>query len=1015
RWEKTVPRRVIGLKTLYGHFELHSTSVGCTPYRLVYGKACHIPLELEHKAYWALKNVNFNLKNTGDHRKLQLNDLNELRDQAYENSLIYKERTKKLHDDTIKNRIFNVGDQVLLFNSRLKIFSGKLNSRWSGPFTISEIYPYGTAKLIHPDGCNFKVNCHRLKHYHGGDSPPLKIPDDYPPMVEAFLCRILSWFSRPSDSPVPTRIVEGVVQPVAPTTVEQKLARKNELKARGTLLMVLPDKQQLKFNSHKDAKTLMEAIEKRFGRNTETKKVQKTLLKQQFENFSSSYSEGLDQIHDRLQKLVSQLEIHRVSLSQEDVNLKFLRSTESHNLAFVSSTTTDSTTDSVSAAVNVSVVGAKLTASTLPNVDSLSNVIDVDDLEEMDLKWQMAILTMRARSVMVQEPMIEAIKQKRNLQTFLSWLFHPLHPLPLLIMRDTALTTLRQKFETTKKERDDLNMKLEKFQTSSKRLTDLLASQTSEKARLGYNSQGFSKAMFDCENYYSSKSDCDSWPSSNLYDRFVPSGGYHAVPPSVTGTLMPPKPDLVFHTPSSDEKAHLAFNVHISPTKPEQDLSSRPSAPIIEDWVSDSKEDNMPQYAPVNHSKFPLHKVPTAAPHQSQSVLTTAARSVSAVEPIFSKTQPTLASRAVSKSKSPIRRYLPRRPSLNPSNSTSRVTAVKASADSPFDLVAYSDSDYAGASLDRKSTTGGCQFLRCRLISWQCKKQTVVATSSTEAEYVVAASGCAQVLWMQNQLLDYGVFNSPMLHLLRVEMVINSPWMMSKNWLVQKQMAFGKDISNPFMTDNLPNIVWFSTHHVTFKEELASPKANGSWANGNCTEFDLSSISSDSPLLGVNTPRSDEDRLKLLNLWFSCYNRVYVLKLELLLLAYKVTAKKIVISEDVIREILQLDDAEGVVCLPNEEIFAGLAQMGYEKPSTKLTFYTAFLSSQWKFLIHTLLQSLSAKRTSWNEFSSAMASADFPWVLMGDFNVSLNMEDSYLGHKADDKVLYCSFIYAGNK
>nr|GEX19008.1 hypothetical protein [Tanacetum cinerariifolium] len=128
------------------------------------------------------------------------------------------------------------------------------------------------------------------------------------------------------DPPSPTRSIEGVETPYPPTTVDEKLAMKNELKARGTLLMALSNENQLKFNSYKTAKSLMEAIEKRFGGNNESKKVQKTLLKQQYKNFNETSSKRLNQIYDRLQKLISQLEIHGETISQEDLNLKLLRS-----------------------------------------------------------------------------------------------------------------------------------------------------------------------------------------------------------------------------------------------------------------------------------------------------------------------------------------------------------------------------------------------------------------------------------------------------------------------------------------------------------------------------------------------------------------------------------------------------------------------------------------------------------------------------------------------------------------
>nr|GEV12893.1 hypothetical protein [Tanacetum cinerariifolium] len=483
------------------------------------------------------------------------------------------------------------------------------------------------------------------------------------------------------DSPVPTRIVKGVVQPVAPTTAEQKLA-----------------------------------IEKRFGGNTETKKVQKTLLKQQFEKFSGSSSEGLDQIHDRLQKLVSQLEIHRVSLSQKDVNLKFLRSlpsewkthtliwrnktdledknlddlfkslkiyeskvkhssstgTDSHNLAFVSSTPTDSTTNSVSAAVNVFDVGIKLTASTLPNVDSLSNA--------------MAMLTMRARRF------LQKTGQNLGANGPTSTCFD---------MNKVECYNCHRKGHFARECRSPKDSRRTAIAEPPRRNVP--------KARLGYNSQVFIKAMFDCDNYYSSKSDCDSWPPSNLYDR--PSA------PIIKDWVFESEEDNMPQVSKDLPSFAQSFKLVISPRHsgqlfqapilvvPTIPLRSKPHSKgsrrtkkacfvfkSVDHLIKDcdfharklahrpyASRDIHKQYAPVNHSNSPLHMVTTVAPSQSQSVLTTVARSVSAVKPTFSMTRPKLAFRVVSKSKSTLRRHLPRRPSSNPSNSPPRVTTAKAS------------------------------------------------------------------------------------------------------------------------------------------------------------------------------------------------------------------------------------------------------------------------------------------------------------------------------------------------
>nr|GEW35386.1 retrovirus-related Pol polyprotein from transposon TNT 1-94 [Tanacetum cinerariifolium] len=792
----------------------------------------------------------------------------------------------------------------------------------------------------------------------------------------------------------PTRVIEGVVQPVAPTLAKQRLARKNELKARCTLLMALLDKHQLKFNIHKDAKTLMEAIEKRFGGNKETKKIYEAKVK------SSSSA-----------------------------------STSTQNITFVSSSNTDSTNEPISDAASVSV----RTGRNLGENGHTSIGFDMSKVECYNCHRKGHFLR-ECRSPKDTRRNDAAEPQRRNVSVETStsnelvsqcdgvgsydWSFQSEEkPTNYALMaftsssssfnnelRDNALVVLRQNLKKEEQERDDLKLKLKKFQTSSKNLED----ESETKIRQNVPSfvqpteqvkspRPYAEAVYTA-CYVQNRVLVTKPQNKTAYELLhgrTPSIGFmrpFGCPVAILNTLdflgkFDGKVDegfLVGYFVSS--KAFRVFNsrtqivqetLHINflENKPNvtgsghtwlfdidtltKTMNYQPVTVEFEDFsdnninednaagtlvpavgqlstnntntfsaagpsnaainISDSDdEDDVGAEADFTNLETPITVSPilTTRVHKDHHVtqiigdlsLATQTRSMTRVAKDQVRNKARLVAQGHTQEEginyeevfAPIVRIESIRLFLayasfmgfmvyqmdvksaflygtieeevyvcqpsgfeDPAYPNKVYKVVKAiyglhqapracqdkyvaeilrkigltdrkSASTPIDtkkslLKDPDDSDYAGVSQDRKSTTEGCQFLGCRLISWQCKKQTVVATSSTKAKYVAAASCYAQVLWIQNQLLDYGY-------------------------------------------NFMHTIIYIDNRSTIFIKQFWSSVA----------------------IKKVN----DVSRLQAL-----------------------VDRKKVIISEAKIREALRLDFAEGVECLPNEEIFTALARM----------------------------------------------------------------------------------------
>nr|GEU80654.1 hypothetical protein [Tanacetum cinerariifolium] len=779
------------------------------------------------------------------------------------------------------------------------------------------------------------------------------------------------------DSPTPTRLVDGVVQDIAPTTAKQKLAKNNEFKARETLLMALLDKHQLKFNIHKDAKSLMEAIKKR--------------------NKADLKDQSLDDLFNNLK------------IYEAEVKSSSFTSHTTQNIAFMSSNNTDNTNESISDVLSVSAASTKASVSTIPNVDNLSDAaiysffasqsnspqldnkdlkqIDADDLKEMDFKWQMTMLTMRARSVMELVAMIKAFRLMKNQQIMPSW---HLPPQAHQVLQNLIMSS----------ELDD----------------SVTKSPVNDRYKSGEGYHVFPPPY--TRTFMPPKTDL-VFHDAPIASETVPN--VVNVKPSTTK----PTKDMIHAMRVNHQNAarmtHPYSNKHVVPTKVLSRSwlvplnAARPVTTVVP--LTTVKTLRLVKHIVNKGTKGNWVWKPKCTVLDHVSRLTSASMTLKK----FDYTNALGRSNGCSRHMIGNISYLFEFEEINGGYAVfggnlkgDKITGkdtecvvlsfdFKLPDENHVLLKVPRENNMYNVHLKNIVPSGDltCLFAKATLdestiwhrrlghINFKTMNKLVKVVAGNQPNHIkenvdADADDAFDVKANENEVyVSPSSSNQPKKHDEKSKKKLNTNRVTAASAPVTTVGLNSTNSTNSFnvasSSDNVvyvDDIIFGSTNKELCKafEKLIKDKFQMS-SMGELTFFlglqivDFLNAHTVQYALMVNSP-----------IYVSCIKQFWALVSikktnDVVKLQALIDRKKVVVTEDSIRKALRIDDAVGVECLPNEEIFAELTRIGYEKPPPKLTFYKAFFSAQWKFLIHTIVLCMIAKRTAWNEFSSSMASA----------------------------------------